>query len=727
MNAKRGITNSAIEPMSKKTRLDFAGGRLDVQTPFRSNGVEREEAPCDDHFFLQTPAESTSAAFLHDQVEFEEEEPEAREDAEVQEIYPDMAENMDLHGEIEGQDHQIQNVLPIEGPGQIENDCESPGQISNDRDSPGQIANNRDSPGQIAIDRERDDRLSRFDRHLDRSDFRDTEDRQNANEGDRDCFENVNIRQERNVSLADEANETRSPPDEDDHMGFLLKDMQFEVVASRFQKISDDRRASSRQCPKSRSKRNASQRTVVSVADRSPDVVQTRWRDDIRKLRAKKPDFFSNKQAMLEDDGPSRKGIPMYESLPVNQFNCLDVQNIFLMEYDWKVKNSGSYNSFLQLLTVAGQFLRLRVVTGRSQLRAMWKAGEVYRAICDREVIDLFLGMYDANAQCTTVMTKALHLRKIAEHAKLYFSDKDVHLHAESERARIKVQKMFNVQKSRGRSRAAERKTFENRVSEGTVFLPQDFRNCCDDVRRKLDGIIRFFESTAMVMGKDGAISKIQETSVIQKWSINMLLLMIFAAAGQRPQVYSQLQVPTDSELQQMKAQARRAKFFQLRTMVEKTRRSADIPNVLVPDYVLPYLEFHLSIVRDAVLDRTRVNEEAAQDKPILMHTETGEFLTTTQIRKCLRSFLESEYPGLAGVTVMSLRSSYCTMMMRLHREGEIFRNLNEERFLGLLAKNVNTSVEQLLTTYVGVDQDDFEISAKELMKCFSVENNPRR
>lgn len=88
--------------------------------------------------------------------------------------------------------------------------------------------------------------------------------------------------------------------------------------------------------------------------------------------------------------------------------------------------------------------------------------------------------------------------------------------------------------------------------------------------------------------------------------------------------------------------------------------------------------------------------KEEAQDRPILIDNEMGLFLTTAKIWKCLRSSFESEFPGLPQVTAISLCSSYCTMAMRSHCNAEIFRDLRGARFLRLLAKDANISVEPL-------------------------------
>ena len=117
---------------------------------------------------------------------------------------------------------------------------------------------------------------------------------------------------------------------------------------------------------------------------------------------------------------PVTKGKAAYSAIPSNQFNNSDIQAVFALEYDRKVRYGGSESSFLQQLTVPGQFLRLIFVCGQADILYLYRAGQFFRAVMFRETIEVSLSYYDPKIQCSTVMTKSSHLRKICEHAKLY-------------------------------------------------------------------------------------------------------------------------------------------------------------------------------------------------------------------------------------------------------------------------------------------------------------------
>lgn len=78
--------------------------------------------------------------------------------------------------------------------------------------------------------------------------------------------------------------------------------------------------------------------------------------------------------------------------------------------------------------------------------------------------------------------------------------------------------------------------------------------------------------------------------------------------------------------------------------------------------------------------------------------------------------------PTLANITVMNLRSSYgaMMMMMKAYRDGKMFREVDEDQFLQTMAKQMNASVEQLHTTYIGIGRRDYETSARNLVEALA-------
>ena len=516
-----------------------------------------------------------------------------------------------------------------------------------------------------------------------------------------------------------------------DDLSFEIDPFDLSKVKTRLREERQERRRDeARKCPLGRrGRRGVNGRDTANTEETlrgssfsssssfSARSIELTWRADVRKLKKLKPDFFKSKQARLADESPISQGKAAYFALPLHERNNSDLRSIFCMEFDRKISVGGSIYSYKQLLSVAGQYLRLRVVRGLSDISKLWEEGQLFRAVCDLETIDLFFELYEAKGSGSTVMTKALHMQKIARHAKMYFVDKDRHLHSEAERARSKIGTIQSVYKAKARQEAARRKASTSRLMDGKLFLPEDFRVCQEDVKKSLDAIIAQYKSRVADFGeKEAGVRLERNRGLVDKWCMNMLLMLLFSAGGQRPQVYAQLQLPDENELLDIQENCSHHGFFELRTLKEKTNRTLDMPNVIVPGKVLRYLEFHIRIVRPIVVRATSTEETADSQNPIFMHTRTGEYLETAQVTRCLKKYLQLYQPHLSGATVMSLRSSYGTMMLQLYHEGRVFKDLDEKSFLAKLGKVMNTSAEQLLTTYIGIDRCDFEDTAKKLV-----------
>ncbi len=74
--------------------------------------------------------------------------------------------------------------------------------------------------------------------------------------------------------------------------------------------------------------------------------------------------------------------------------------------------------------------------------------------------------------------------------------------------------------------------------------------------------------------------------------------------------------------------------------------------------------------------------------------------------------FLTRFDPELVGITTMSVRACYASMMVSKFRKNKIFRGMSESDFISYLSKVMNTSPEQILETYSHCDLDGFTTSA---------------
>lgn len=123
---------------------------------------------------------------------------------------------------------------------------------------------------------------------------------------------------------------------------------------------------------------------------------------------------------------------------------------------------------------------------------------------------------------------------------------------------------------------------------------------------------------------------------------------------------------------------------------------------------VLPFLRFHLKSARKVSLRRARAarkRDEAFSrqqdfDDPLLLYTRYGDFLITQTILHSIKTFMPSVYSRLHPVTCMTLRALFATSMLHKFCSGTMGGNMSEDRFLELVAKQMNVSVKQLCATY---------------------------
>lgn len=164
-----------------------------------------------------------------------------------------------------------------------------------------------------------------------------------------------------------------------------------------------------------------------------------------------------------------------------------------------------------------------------------------------------------------------------------------------------------------------------------------------------------------------------------------------------------------------------------VKTFREKTARALDIPDVMFPIMVLPYLTFHVDFIRPILIKRRRIpmSDIFKKNQPLLVHTRTGEYLTPANISHSIRCFMRGVDPRLTNVKAMTLRASYATSMLHSYRQGKFDDNkLSEDEFLSLVAKQMNTSVEQLRGTYMASYSKDFKQTMKLFTKHFSIVMN---
>ena len=441
-----------------------------------------------------------------------------------------------------------------------------------------------------------------------------------------------------------------------------------------------------------------------------------RWSHAITKISR---GFFDSDEARmsLTNDGSSQSAgnKKPYLGLSLNEKNNADMRFVYNLNFKDKALNDGGTGTYDQFRTVVGQFARLAVALGQTELGTLYKEGTLLKLVTNMQLIQIFLNYFLMRSSSATVMCKAMHLKRLAVAASMFFGGCNTVMHSKADQATAKLRAAFNAAKSTTRSDAKSRQQIESRASQGKIFMRQDFISCRNKALSNMDAIIAYHDQRIQEDGPNGAkFSMSRNKKLVDKWCISFLVCLLMTS-GQRPQAYCLLQAPSDDEIDQMRESCKRARYFQMRVAAEKIPRSVDLPNVIFPGSLLKYVEFHCAVARRAILASSGAILRHRAPTALLVHSKSGYELESSNVNATLKAFLKRHDPELTTVTPMTLRGSFATMMMKDYQAGRIFRGKSENDFLLFISKSMNTSPEQLRATYLTNDKMDYKVCARDL------------
>lgn len=479
---------------------------------------------------------------------------------------------------------------------------------------------------------------------------------------------------------------------------------------------------------------------------------EAEWQTYIDHLDLILPDFFTSDEAQMKERGASRRGRCAYASMKVRAHNCLDIEHAWKYYFSGKMINgpTASYNMFL---AVVGQYMRFSVVWGYCGKENVWKEGMLYKSVLNQQSMEVFLNYFRLRGSVSGVQTKANQLSKLCGMARRFLQSKGDNLSA----AKAALSQSYSSSVASGHKKLYRQITSANRdgevrVAEGKLLRSEDFKDMIDISVKRLRGIMSSFTSWQEKLRSNGldrmtALVRTErklckKEDIITKWCINFLALVMLQAGGQRPQVFWQLRSPTDDEMILFKGFSNKKQYLPLRTGVEKTSRDPRFPDVILPPVVFPFLDFHRNFILPHLIRKrssmrgsdeddcngaeigfnTSENERGAVPSfPdfLFLNTRTGHPLNTSSITRSFKTFAQNYDPELSSITSMSLRSCYATMMYNGYKKGQILKSKGEVEFLEFLGKVMNTSPEQLQSTYIALERSHFSSDARAVVKSF--------
>lgn len=106
-----------------------------------------------------------------------------------------------------------------------------------------------------------------------------------------------------------------------------------------------------------------------------------------------------------------------------------------------------------------------------------------------------------------------------------------------------------------------------------------------------------------------------------QKWNIIFINILVLRGGVQRPQVYTKLQALSHEEQDDMAEMETNPEFIQMRTGKEKTNWSLRMPFVLLPFYVVKYLQLRFKFFRPVLIESAGLDISEVVIKPLFLHT----------------------------------------------------------------------------------------------------------
>ena len=145
-----------------------------------------------------------------------------------------------------------------------------------------------------------------------------------------------------------------------------------------------------------------------------PITIKERWRWYLKSLNV---DFFTSKEARMEETGRVAKGKTAYSGLVLTPENNENISHTYEIKYRTKQGLGQPTGSFDQLRTAAGQYARLYFTLTRRDPDDFYNRGRLLECITDISVCRALLGYFRIRGSHSTVASKSMHLRSLAHYA----------------------------------------------------------------------------------------------------------------------------------------------------------------------------------------------------------------------------------------------------------------------------------------------------------------------
>lgn len=468
--------------------------------------------------------------------------------------------------------------------------------------------------------------------------------------------------------------------------------------------------------PPTRKKNFAALKKLQEGTTYSNDAIEECWHSTLDNFSSS---YFNSKEARMQDPFKNRKGIAMYRGIPMSTGNSKDIRSVWNLDMSDKMRVGRGVESWQQFSGCIGQFIRMNIALKlHKSPYELWKSGQLFSLVTSRPAVECFLNYFSLYASAGTVMNRANCLLRLIRHAEIYYrkqnnSDKVL---GKLMGVHAFLQQKASANKSEARRISSCKRHESSRAASGHLITPEVFeelceksKTACDEMRASVLSAVKNSKTkgdnpqeaaNTFVQGREG---------LVDKWCLHFLCLLILNGSGQRPQVFTFLKSMNDKELRNVFLKTKDQQY-PLEIQIaeeEKVMRDLAAPCVMLPPSLTYLLIFHIKVMLPILYFRHDICEDDARRNYLFLHTGTGDLMISSNITSSLRTFLISHDPALGAVTTMTVRSCYCSMMLKRYYNRQEFNYIPLKDFLRYLAKVMNTSEEQIRRTYASIVNDE--------------------
>lgn len=99
----------------------------------------------------------------------------------------------------------------------------------------------------------------------------------------------------------------------------------------------------------------------------------------------------------------------------------MDVREVYTFSNEQKPIDGPAIGVYTYFCSAVAHFLRLANVYGMISIHEVWAHGATFKAICFMDLCKGILNYTDTMVSCSTVLTKAIHMKKLHYFGKQYY------------------------------------------------------------------------------------------------------------------------------------------------------------------------------------------------------------------------------------------------------------------------------------------------------------------